>query len=384
MTPLRIAILGSTGSIGLNTLKVVDQNPHRFQVVALSANNNFKLLETQIRKYKPSHVAVGKEGLVYFKKTAIKGIKYYPVEDCRELVTLKDVDLIVLAMSGTGALMPFLEAVRAGKTVAPANKEALVIAGDLIMNEARKHKARIIPIDSEQSAIFQCLEGQKSKPVFVHLTASGGPLREVPIKDFKRMTPREILRHPRWKMGAKITVDSATMMNKGFEIIEAKHLFNLSYNQIEVLVHPEAIIHSMVEFADGSLLAQLGITDMRLPIQYALTYPERLPSGLNRLSLTEVKSLNFHKPDLIRFPSLALAFDAARLSGSLPAVLNAADEVAVESFLSSKIDFVDIYKVVERVFLRHKIDKNPSLEAVLQADQWARQEARNILEKLCR
>ena len=273
---------------------------------------------------------------------------------------------------------------RAGKRVAPANKEALVIAGHLIMNEARRYKARIIPIDSEQSAIFQCLEGQKSKPVFVHLTASGGPLREVPIKDFKRMTPREILRHPRWKMGAKITVDSATMMNKGFEIIEAKHLFNLSYNQIEVLVHPEAIIHSMVEFADGSLLAQLGITDMRLPIQYALTYPERLPSGLNRLSLTEVKSLNFHKPDLIRFPSLALAFDAARLSGSLPAVLNAADEVAVESFLSSKIDFVDIYKVVERVFLRHKIVKNPSLEAVLQADQWARQEARNILEKLCR
>ena len=383
MKPRSLAILGSTGSIGLNTLKVVDHNPQRFQVKALSAFNNFKLLEEQIKKYKPSHVAVGPEGLAYFKSTGIKGVKFYPIGDCSQIASLKEVDVVVLAMRGTGALMPFLEALRAGKTVAPANKEALVIAGDLIMSEARKHKARIIPVDSEQSAIFQCLEGQQSKPVYIHLTASGGPLREVKAKDFKKMTPKDILRHPRWKMGQKITVDSATLMNKGFEVIEAKHLFNLEHHQIKVLVHPEAIIHSMVEFADGSLLAQLGVTDMRLPIQYALTYPDRLPTGLKGLDLAELGSLNFQKPDLKKFPSLALAFEAARLAGSMPTVLNAADEEAVDAFLRGKIDFLSIYKVVEKVVLSHTIIKNPSLQAILQADQWARIEAQNILEKLC-
>ena len=383
MKPCRIAILGSTGSIGLNTLKVVDQHPQRFQVVALSAYSNFKLLEKQIDKYKPKHVAVGHKGLTYFKSSGTKGIKFYPVEDCAELASLKDVDVVVLAMRGTSALMPFLKALRAGKRVAPANKEALVIAGDLIMAEAGRHQGQIIPIDSEQSAIFQCLEGQAAKPAFVHLTASGGPLRELPLKDFKRMAPEDILRHPRWKMGPKITVDSATMMNKGFEVIEAKHLFNLSCDQIKVLVHPEAIIHSMVEFADGSLLAQLGVTDMRLPIQYALTYPERLPTGLKNLDLAKLGSLNFQSPDLKKFPCLGLAFEAARQAGSMPAVLNAADEEAVEAFLRGKIDFLSIYKVVEKVVLRHTIVRNPTLQAILEADQWARQEARNILETLC-
>jgi len=215
--------------------------------------------------------------------------------------------------------------------------------------------------------------------VFVHLTASGGPLREVGSKRFKQMTPKDILCHPRWKMGPKITVDSATLMNKGFEVIEAKHLFNLSYDQIKVLIHPEAVIHSMVEFADGSLLAQLGITDMRLPIQYALTYPERLPTGLRALDLAELGSLNFQKPDLKKFPSLELAFEVARLAGSMPTVLNAADEEAVEAFLRGKINFSSIYKVVEKVVLRHTIVKNPSLQAILQADEWGRQEARKII-----
>ena len=380
MKPCSLAILGSTGSIGLNTLKVVDQNPQHFKVKALSAFNNFKLLKVQIKKYKPSHVAVGKEGLAYFRSIGLKGVKFYPVEDCAQLASLKEVDTVVLAMSGTGALMPFLEALRAGKTVAPANKEALVIAGDLIMAEARKFNARIIPIDSEQSAIFQCLEGQGSKPKFVHLTASGGPLREVSIEDFRRMTPKDILRHPRWKMGPKITVDSATLMNKGFEVIEAKHLFNLEHDQIKVIVHPEAIIHSMVEFVDGSLLAQLGVTDMRLPIQYALTYPKRLPTGLDNLNLAQLGSLHFEEPNLKKFPSLGLAYEAVRRAGTLPAVLNAADEIAVESFLREEIDFISIYKVIEKVVLRHTIVKNPSLLAILQADQWARQEAKNIIE----
>jgi len=379
MKPCRIALLGSTGSIGLNTLKVVDQNLQRFEVAALSAYNNFKLLEAQIKKYKPLHVAVGPQGLAYFKNNGHKGIKFYPTHDCGQIASLKEVDVVVLAMRGPSALMPFLEAVRAGKTVAPANKEALVIAGDLIMGEARKHRARIIPIDSEQSAIFQCLEGQRSKPAFVHLTASGGPLRQVKKKDFKKMTPEDILRHPRWKMGPKITVDSATLMNKGFEVIEAKHLFNLSYDQIKVLVHPEAIVHSMVEFVDGSVLAQLGITDMRLPIQYALTYPERLPTGLKGLDLAELGSLNFELPDLKKFPCLGLAYEAARKAGTLPAVLNAADEEVVEAFLKGRIEFLSIYKVVEKVVLRHTIVKSPSLQAILQADQWAREEARKLI-----
>ena len=381
MRPCRIAILGSTGSIGLNTLKVVDAHPHRFQVKALSANSNFKLLERQIKKYKPTDVAVGPEGLAYFKKIGIKGVRFYPVADCDQLSSIKEVDTVVLAMSGTGALMPFLMALRAGKTVAPANKEALVIAGDLIMAEANKYKARIIPIDSEQSAIFQCLEGQGSKPRFVHLTASGGPLRNIEEKDFKRMTPKDILRHPRWKMGPKITVDSATLMNKGFEVIEAKHLFNLSYDQIKVLVHPEAIIHSMVEFEDGSLLAQLGVTDMRLPIQYALTYPERLSSPLKRLDLAQIKSLNFEKPNFKKFPCLELAYEAAKKAGTMPAVLNAADEEAVGAFLKGKISFLSIYKVVEKVVLRHAIIKNPSLELIFQADEWARSEVQNEISK---
>jgi len=380
MKPCGIAILGSTGSIGLNTLKVVDHNPQRFQVKALSAYSNFKLLEEQIRKYKPSHVAVGPQGLDHFKSTGIKGVKFYPIGDCAQIVSLKQVDVVVLGQRGPSALIPFLEALRAGKTVAPANKEALVMAGHLIMDEARRHKARIIPIDSEQSAIFQCLEAQGSKPAFVHLTASGGPLREVRSKDFKRMRPKDILRHPRWTMGPKITVDSATLMNKGFEVIEAMHLFNLSCDQIKVLVHPESIVHSLVEFTDGSLLAQLGITDMRLPIQYALTYPERLPTGLKPLDLVQLGKLTFEAPDLKRFPSLTLAYDAARQAGTLPAVLNAADEEAVEAFLKGRIGFLSIYKVVEKVVLHHTIVKNPSLQDILLADEWARIEARQLME----
>ncbi len=327
-------------------------------------------------------MAVGESGLAYFKNIAIKGIKFYPVRDSAHIASLKEVDTVIIAMRSAGALMPFLAAVRAGKVVAPANKEALVMAGDLIMKEARDYHARIIPIDSEQSAIFQCLDGQTSEVSFIHLTASGGPLRKVAPKDFKHMTVKNILNHPRWKMGPKITVDSATLMNKGFEVIEAKHLFGLRHNQIKVLIHPEAIIHSMVEFADGSFLAQLGITDMRLPIQYALTYPERLPTGLKRLDLARLGSLHFEKPDLKRFPLLDLAYEAARRAGTLPSVLNAADEEAVEAFLAGKINFLSIYKVIEKVIGRHTTVKDPSLEAIIQADAWARQEARRILENL--
>ena len=380
--PSRLAILGSTGSIGLNTLNVVDHNPGRFQVVALTACNNFKLLEKQIKKYKPQYVAVGDLGLAYFKRTAIKGVKFYSVRDSAHIASLKEVDTVVIAMRSAAALMPFLAAVRSGKTVAPANKEALVMAGSLIMKEAQLHRARIIPIDSEQSAIFQCLDGQKSKVAWIHLTASGGPLRKVAPQNFKHMTVKNILNHPRWKMGPKITVDSATLMNKGFEVIEAKHLFGLSPYQIKVLVHPEAIIHSMVEFTDGSLLAQLGATDMRLPIQYALTYPDRLPTGIKSPDFAALGQLTFEKPDMKRFPALELAFEAARCGGTMPAVLNAADEEVVEAFLAGKIDFLSIYKVIEKIICRHTIVKEPSLDGIMQSDQWARQEAKRIMENL--
>ncbi len=376
-----IAILGSTGSIGLSTLKVVDLYPKLFKVEVLTAYNNFKLLEEQVRKYKPAHVAVGEEGLAYFKKSGIRGVRFYPISDCAYLASLKDVDVVVIGMRGAGALEPFLAAARTGKVIAPANKEALVIAGDLIMREAKKYGAQIIPVDSEQSAIFQCLDGQKAPLKRVHLTASGGALLNVPVKDFERMTVKDILRHPRWKMGAKITVDSATLMNKGFEFIEAQRLFGLSVDQIKVVIHPQAIIHSMVEFNDGSILAQLAVTDMCLPIQYALTYPQRLPSGLKDLDFAALGQLTFSAPDLKKFPALGLALEVAKVGATMPAVLNAADEEAVEAFLQGRIKFTSIYKVVEKVISRHKIIKSPSLKDILSVDQEARSQAREMLIK---
>ena len=383
MRPKRIAILGSTGSIGVNTLKVVERYPGRFTVTALSAFANTKLLRQQVRRFKPKYVAAAPQTLAGLKKGLPSSTRLYDVRaDLGAIAAFKDVDVVVLAMRGAGALVPFLAAAKAGKTIAPANKEALVIAGEMIMDAARRHGARIIPIDSEQSAIFQCLDGQKNRVKTVHLTASGGPLRDVPASKFGRMTVKDILRHPRWNMGPKITVDSATLMNKGFEFIEAQRLFGLRYDQIKVVVHPQAIIHSMVEFEDGSILAQLGVTDMRLPIQYALTYPDRLPTGLRRLDLAALRRLDFQEPDLTKFPALALAFEAARSGGTLPCVLNAADEEAVDEFLKGKIAFTAIYKVVEKVVRRHKIVRFPTVTDILTTDAWARAEARHIIGKV--
>lgn len=377
----RLAILGSTGSIGVNALKVVDTHPGSFKVLALSAYSNIVLLKDQISRYRPRYVACQRGHIDELRQSfASLRIKFFDIDtQAAEFASLKEIDTVVLAMRGAGALAPFLSAVKAGKKVAPANKEALVIAGEIIMKEARKHKAVIIPIDSEQSAIFQCLDGQREPLKKVHLTASGGPLRELPSRSFTGMTVKDILRHPRWKMGPKITVDSATLMNKGFEFIEAQRLFGLDFDQINILIHPEAIIHSMVEFHDGSVLAQLAVTDMRLPIQYALSYPKRLDTGLKPLDLTLLKSLNFEKPDLKKFPCLSLALEAARQGGTLPCVLNAADEEAVDAFLGGRIAFTTIYKVVEKVVARHKIEKNPSLNAIYAADEWARVKAKEVL-----
>jgi 1-deoxy-D-xylulose-5-phosphate reductoisomerase len=382
MKKINVAILGSTGSIGINTLKVIDRFADRFKVVALTAYQNHELLARQAVKYAPDYVASADEGIEYLKQNLnLKKVKICNIDqDLSMIASLSTVDVVVIAMRGSAALMPFLAAVRSGKTVAPANKEALVVAGDIIMAEAKKYGARVIPIDSEQSAIYQCLEGQdRSKLKRVHLTASGGTLRLVPKNYFDRLSVREILNHPRWKMGPKITVDSATLMNKGFEVIEAQKLFGLSADDIEVVIHPEAIIHSMVEFVDGSVIAQLGITDMRLPIQYALTHPERLDTGLEGLDFAQLKSLNFAKPDFEKFPSLKLAFHVARKGGTLPCVLNAADEEAVEAFLNGEIKFTKIYTIVEKVVLAHKIKKDPDLETILDVDAWARQEARKYI-----
>lgn len=382
MKKRNIAILGSTGSIGINTLKVADRYRDRFNVVALTAYKNCDLLQEQARKFSPKYLAATDDGIGRLKKSIkSRSVRLCSVErDLSMIASLPEVDVVILAMRGSAALIPFLAAVRAGKVVAPANKEALVIAGDILMAEAKKSGAVIIPIDSEQSAIFQCLSGQNRQELRrVHLTASGGALLRVPVSKFDRLTVKQILAHPRWKMGPKITVDSATLMNKGFEVIEAQKLFGLTADEINVVVHPEAIIHSMVEFIDGSIMAQMAVTDMRLPIQYALTYPERLPTGLEDLNFFSLKSLNFEKPDLKKFPALALAFHAARKGGTLPCVLNAADEEAVDAFLHNRISFRKIYDAVERVVLKHKLIKSPGLQDILDVDGWAREETRKLL-----
>lgn len=382
-----IVVLGSTGSIGINTLDVIARYPDRFRLVGLSAYNNIGLLKSQIQQFSPRFAAVGPEGIKELRSSfSGKKVKVYnAVTDLEDLVVRPDVDVVVIGMSGCRALAPFLSAVKKGKTVAPANKEALVVAGDIIMRAAKKHRARVIPVDSEQSAIFQCLEGQRRRELSkVFLTASGGPLYQTPLKQFDRLTVEKILDHPRWKMGKKITVDSATLMNKGFEVIEAKWLFDLAIDQIEVVVHPEAIVHSMVRFQDGSVLAQLGITDMRLPIQYALTYPQRLKTGLPELDFCKLRRLNFDKPDFRKFPALGLAIDAGRRGGTLPSVLNAADEEAVEAFLNKRIAFTRIYDVVEKVVRQHQVSDGPDLQQILAADKWAREETARIIDRIRR
>ena len=380
----KVVILGSTGSIGINTLKVIERFPDKFKVVGLTAYNNFKLLAKQIAKFSPTHIAVSEKGIKHFRKQSLlhKTRILNVSEDLEQLVTLKGVDIVVIAMRGSAALKPFLSAVRAGKMVVPANKEALVVAGDLLMREARRNKATIVPIDSEQSAIFQCLQGKdRSELKKIFLTASGGALLNVRKSQFDKLTIRQILKHPRWKMGEKITVDSAMLMNKGFEVIETMVLFQLDVKQIEVVIHPEAIIHSMAEFRDGSIIAQLGVADMRLPIQYALTYPQRLKSGLGGVDFFKLKQLTFQKPDLNKFPALSLAIYVGHRGGTYPSVLNAADEEAVEAFLSQKIRFSDIYKIVENVVHRHRSIKKPTLKSIMAADAWAREEAKRLIAR---
>ncbi|MFA6378382.1 MAG: 1-deoxy-D-xylulose-5-phosphate reductoisomerase [Candidatus Omnitrophota bacterium] len=382
MSIKKVLVLGSTGSIGINTLRVVERFPDQFKIVGLSALNNVDLLAEQIRQFSPKCVAVGSEHIKRLRsRIGRRPLKIFDANtEIENLVRLNNFDIIVLGIQGSVALKPFLMAVRLGKRIAPANKEALVMAGPMIMQDARRHKACIIPVDSEQSAIFQCLQGHNRDEVKkVYLTASGGPLRDVKKNRFDKVSLEEILDHPRWKMGKKITVDSATLMNKGLEIIEAMWLFDLKVHEIEVAIHPESIVHSMVEFCDGSVLAQLGVTDMRIPIQYALTYPKRMETKLPAMDFFKQKQLTFLKPDFKKFPALALCYEVARKGKTFGSVLNAANEEAVEAFLKGKICFSRITQIVEKVVLWHKPLKALTMEEILQADRWAREKARGLI-----
>lgn len=374
----KIAVLGSSGSIGTSTLAVVRSMPKQFKVVALSVNSDIVKLSQQIKEFKPRLVCVRDKSAAGKLKTAIGSLTKVLCGDegLNELVRDKEIQQIMFAISGSAALEPLISAIGAGKDIALANKEALVMAGPVVMRLAKKYKVNILPVDSEQSAIWQSLGGLSSDNVRqVYLTASGGPLRKLPAERFKNVTIEKVLQHPRWKMGKKITVDSATLMNKGLELLEAMFLFNLTAEKIKILIHPEALIHSMVEFNDGVTMAQLSVTDMRIPIQYALAYPQRLESKLAGIDFYRLDKLHFEKPNLLKFPCLRLAYQAAQDLGTMPAVMNAANEESVNYFLNRRINFLTIPKIVEKVMRSHTKIANPGLLDIIAADSWAREEA---------
>jgi len=374
----RIAVIGSTGSIGVNTLRVIEAHPKEFSVVALAARQNVERLYEQAKKLRPKFVCLYDDRLAYELQCRLKPLKIKVLagrDGLRTISTIPEADLVIFSMVGAAGLVPLASAIQAGKSVAIANKEPLVMAGELLLEEAGRSKAKLIPIDSEHSGLWQCLEGRAKETVkTLVLTSSGGPFFGKRV-DFRKVTFRQALNHPRWKMGPKITIDSATLMNKGLEVIEACHLFGVSLSQIEVVIHPEAVVHALVEFIDGSHLAQLGITDMRLPIQYALSYPARFENSLPNLNLAKIGTFRFFKPEKNRFPCLELGYEAKRRGGTMPAVLNAANETAVNRFLKGAVRFVEIPKIIERVMSRHRPVSKPSLHQILEADFWARTQA---------
>ena len=376
-----VVVLGSTGSIGTSTIKVAEDLPDRIRLLALGAGNNAELLIDQTRKHQPIAVSIGDAA----KANELRGTLgvncevYSGTEGLVKLATLPDADIVLIAIVGTAGLQPALAAIRAGKDIAIASKEILVMAGETVMSEARKNGVRVLAVDSEHSAIFQCLDGKPSASVRkLWLTASGGPFRDKtawPKEKFPEITVERALKHPSWVMGRKITIDSATLFNKGLEMIEARWLFDIEMARVGVVVHPQSIVHSMVEFVDGSLLAQLSTPDMCLPIQYALTYPDRATSERVQTDFPKVGSLTFEEPDLERFPALELARRAGEVGGTLPAVLNAANEVAVEAFVNRKINFPQITETVRRTMDAHRVVSHPTLDQILEADAWARTSA---------
>ncbi len=378
-----LSILGSTGSIGLSTLDVVRQHPEKFSISGLAAGKDVTRLAEQIREFQPAVVSVMDSDAAKKLHTLLGDNKtniLYGIEGATAVATVEEADMVVSAIVGAAGLIPTVSAIKAGKHIALANKETLVVAGELVSDLVKKHKVELLPVDSEHSAIFQSLQGhRKDDVVRIILTASGGPFRNTPAEELKHVGLQQALKHPQWTMGAKITIDSATMMNKGLEVIEAHWLFSMPADKIGVLVHPQSIIHSMVEYIDGCVMAQLGTPDMRAPIAYALAWPERCESGIPKLDLAKIGTLTFEKPDMERFPALRLAFDALKAGRTYPAVLNAANEIAVAAFLDKKIRFIEIAETVEKTLQSHTAYTPVELDDYLQADQWARDTAKKLI-----
>jgi 1-deoxy-D-xylulose-5-phosphate reductoisomerase len=383
-TKKNIAILGSTGSIGTQALEVVSAHRDAFGVEVLTAQNNASLLIEQAKKFKPNAVVIVNDDQYQFVKDALadEDIKVYAGENAlSSVVQMETIDLVITAVVGYCGLKPTIKAIEAGKTIALANKETLVVAGELITRLAKEKGVNIYPIDSEHSAIFQCMVGEfHNKIEKIILTASGGPFRGRSRKDLESVTKKEALKHPNWSMGAKITIDSATLMNKGLEVIEAKWLFGLKPDQVEVIVHPQSIIHSLVQFEDGSIKAQLGLPDMRLPIQFAMSYPDRLPSAFQRFDFSQYPSLTFEKPDTETFRNLALAFEAMKRGGNVPCVLNAANEVVVAEFLKDRVGFLQMSEIVERCLAKMDYIAKPTYDDYVQTDKRTREMAVELIK----
>lgn len=377
-----ISIIGSTGSIGQQTLEVARNLG--IKVSALSANSNIELLEKQVREFVPEVVSVGNSSLANELSYRLKDIKvdiFYGQDGMKRVAEQADADTVVTSVVGTAGLIPTIHAIRCKKNIALANKETLVTAGMLVMDEAERNNVKIFPVDSEHSAIYQCLSGNKDKQVEkIIITASGGPFRGKTKDELINITPAQALRHPNWSMGNKITIDSATLMNKGLEVIEAKWLFGKDLKDIQVLVHPQSIVHSMVQFIDGSVMAQMGSPDMRIPIQLALTFPDRYHNEFKKLDFLRCPPLTFEEPDTRTFRCLQLAYDALTTGGTLPAAMNAANETAVAAFLDNKIGFTDIPVIIEKVMQSHSVNISPSLEDIIEVDRWARDSARKLIK----
>lgn len=377
-----IAILGSTGSIGTQALDIVREHPEQFDVYALTANENVELLIKQAKEFLPEVVIIANKSKY---DTLRKALNDLPIkvwagsESIAQVVESKPIHVVLTAMVGYSGLKPTINAIKAGKAIALANKETLVVAGELITDLAIENKVPILPVDSEHSAIFQCLNGERSPIEKILLTASGGPFRNHSIDDLKKVTKREALKHPNWNMGAKVTIDSASLMNKGLEMIEAKWLFDVNPEQIEVVVHPQSIIHSMVQFEDSSIIAQLGLPDMHLPIQYALTYPNRLNSNFERLDFFKLQSMTFEKPDTDRFRNLTFAFEAARVKGNMACTMNAANEIAVAAFLEDKVGFLEMSDIIEKTMQKTSFVQTPSYDDYVQTDTEARHIAKELI-----
>jgi 1-deoxy-D-xylulose-5-phosphate reductoisomerase len=380
----RVVILGATGSIGESALKVARDIPERMEIVGLAANSNTEKLAAAANETRAQSVCLVDETKIdaLQRKLTYKPRIFAGQEGLREIACLTNADMVLVAIVGTGGLRPALAAIKAGKDLAVASKEILVMAGEIVMREARDNDVRVLPVDSEHNAIFQCLEGKSSLDIRrIILTASGGPFRETPRKDFNSIIPEQALKHPTWNMGPKITIDSATLFNKGLEMIEAHWLFGVEMKRVEVVIHPQSIVHSMVEFADGSTLAQLSYSNMCFPIQYAVTWPDRVPNTLPPLDFSKLSRLEFFTPRYDDFPALNLARRAGETGGTLPAVMNAANEVAVAGFLDRQVRFPDIWQIVEEVMNRHTAVAHPDLDAILEADQWARREAQGYVNR---